>query len=165
MAPGMRTLMSRGVAYATLLAFLASTALVWARPASALSMKRETLTITSDQGKTEFSTEVALSPAEQELGLMYRTNIGDTDGMLFIYTKPQTIQMWMHNTYVPLDMVFINADAKVLRIEENAQPLSDRVISSGAAATAVLELKAGTAERLGLKPGNVVQSPSLSLAH
>ena len=124
-------------------------------------MKSETLVITSSSGKTEISTEIALTPADQEMGLMYRTSIGDNAGMLFIYPHPQTITMWMHNTYVALDMVFMSHDGAVTRIVANAEPLSDKVISSGGPATAVLELKGGTAQRIGLNPGDHIESAAL----
>lgn len=127
-------------------------------------MKRETLVISTRGGKTEIATEIAITPAEQEIGLMFRTSIGDNDGMLFIYNKPQLITMWMHNTYVPLDMVFMTRDGTVSRIEAEAEPLSDRVISSSTAAAAVLELKAGTARRIGLKAGDHIESPALHAA-
>ena len=127
-------------------------------------MRRETLVITTAAGKAEISTEIAVSPAEQQQGLMFRTSMGDSDGMLFVYAKPQTIQMWMHNTYLPLDMVFIRADGTVSRIEASAEPLSDRVIPSGGPALAVLELKAGTSSRIGLKPGDHIESASIHAA-
>jgi len=127
-------------------------------------MKRETLTISTSSGKTDIATEIAVTPAEQEIGLMFRTSIGDNDGMLFVYGKPQVITMWMHNTYVPLDMVFMARDGTVSRIEAEAEPLSDRVISSATAAAAVLELKAGTARRIGLKAGDHIESPALHAA-
>jgi uncharacterized protein len=124
-------------------------------------MKLETLVIATSAGKTEIATEIAVTPAEQEQGLMFRKTIGDNEGMLFTYAKPQIIQMWMHNTYVSLDLVFIRKDGTVSRIEANASPLSDRVIPSGGPAIAVLELKAGTAERIGLRPGDLIHAPSL----
>jgi uncharacterized membrane protein (UPF0127 family) len=65
--------------------------------------------------------------------------------------------MWMHNTYIPLDMVFIRADGTIARIEERAEPLSDRIISSGTAVAAVLELAGGASARLGIKPGDKVR--------
>jgi uncharacterized membrane protein (UPF0127 family) len=154
------TRLSGRVARAALLAVCAGASLANARPALAEAMRRETLVIVTAGGRSEISTEIALTPAEQELGLMFRTSMGENDGMLFIYPKPQTIQMWMHNTYVPLDMVFVRADGSVAHIEANAEPLSDRVISSDGAASAVLELKAGTAQRIGLRPGDHIETPS-----
>ena len=151
---------NKRVAIAALLAVGAGAALVGPGTAWSGPMKRETLVVATTSGKADISTEIALTVAEQEQGLMFRTSIGDSEGMLFIYDKPQIIQMWMHNTYVSLDMVFVAADGTVLRITPDTEPLSDRVISSGSKASAVLELKAGTAMRIGLKPGDHIQSPS-----
>jgi uncharacterized protein len=103
--------------------------------------------------------EVAEAPEEKSLGLMFRTELADGHGMLFPYDKSQDVSMWMHNTYIPLDMVFIRADGTVHRIESRAEPLSDRIISSGGPVTGVLELPSGSAERLGLKPGDHVRYP------
>ncbi len=124
-------------------------------------MRRESITLTTQAGPKTISAEIAKSAPEQEQGLMFRTHIGDDDGMLFVYGKPQEINMWMRNTYIALDMVFIGADGRVARIEEHAEPLSDRVISSGAMVLSVLELKAGTARRLGLQRGDSIAAPSL----
>ena len=136
---------------------------VWTPPNAtwAGSMRREPLFLTTQTGRTEISAEIAVTGPEQEQGLMFRTSMADTDGMLFVYDTAKDLSMWMHNTYVPLDMVFIRADGRVARIETNAEPLSDRVIESGSAVAAVLELKAGTAQRLSLKPGDKVESASL----
>jgi uncharacterized protein len=128
------------------------------------SMRRETVTLTMASGSKAILAEIAISGPEQEQGLMFRTRMGDDEGMLFTYPKPQSITMWMRNTYLALDMVFIGGDGRVVRIEENAEPLSQRVIASGELAQSVLELKAGAAERLGLKRGDKVSAPSLKLS-
>jgi uncharacterized membrane protein (UPF0127 family) len=122
-------------------------------------MRQDKLTIESAAGgpKHEFNVEVASSEQEKELGLMYRTSLGDGEGMLFPYPTERSISMWMHNTYIPLDMVFIRADGTIARIEERAEPLSDRIISSGTAVAAVLELAGGASARLGIKPGDKVR--------
>ena len=132
--------------------------------ARADNMRREIIVLNTQGGQTEIAAEIALSQPEQQLGLMFRTGMGDNEGMLFVYAQPQDLAMWMHNTYLALDMVFIRGNGTVARIEANAQPLSDRVIASGGAVRAVLELKAGTAQRLGLKAGDRVESPSLHAA-
>ena len=80
-------------------------------------------------------------------------------GMLFKFEPDQVITMWMHNTYIPLDMIFIKSDGRILRIAENTTPMSDRVISSGAPARGVLEVIAGTARKLGIAPGDRVAHP------
>lgn len=128
------------------------------------TMRRETLILISAGGRTEILTEIALTGPEQEQGLMFRTGMAENAGMLFIYEQTHDLSMWMRNTYLPLDMVFMRADGTIARIEASAEPLSDRVIASGSPVKAVLELKAGTAQRLGLKPGDRVDSPSLKAA-
>jgi uncharacterized membrane protein (UPF0127 family) len=115
--------------------------------------------LTTGAGSKMIDIEVAAMPDQQALGLMFRTSLADTKGMLFPYCRPRELTMWMRNTYIPLDMVFIRACGTVHRIEVNAEPLSERVISSGGPVTAVLELAGGAAERLGLKPGDKVRHP------
>jgi hypothetical protein len=79
--------------------------------------------------------------------------------MLFKFEPDQVITMWMHNTYIPLDMIFIRSDGRVLRIAENTKPESDNIISSGGPAAGVLEVIAGTARKLGLAAGDRVAHP------
>jgi uncharacterized membrane protein (UPF0127 family) len=100
--------------------------------------------------------EIAESDQEKALGLMFRTKLGDGDGMLFPYGASHEVTMWMHNTYIPLDMLFIRADGVIHRIEVNAEPLSDRIISSDGPVWAVLELAGGASQRLGIKAGDKV---------
>lgn len=109
--------------------------------------------------ETPIDVEMAEMPKEKELGLMFRTELADNQGMLFPYGAPQEVTMWMHNTYIPLDMVFIRADGTVHRIEQRAEPLSDRIISSEGQVSAVLEMAGGAAQRLGLKPGDRIRHP------
>lgn len=103
--------------------------------------------------------EVADTPEKQALGLMFRTSLADDRGMLFPHDAPREVQMWMKNTYIPLDMVFIRADGTVHRIEAKTEPLSERIIPSNGEVSAVLELAGGAAERLGLKAGDKVKHP------
>lgn len=116
-------------------------------------MRRDKLTLETTMGDVVIDIEVAETPAEKSLGLMYRTNVPEKSGMLFPYPQPNEITMWMRNTYISLDMVFIRADGVVHRIEANTEPMSEKVIGSVGPVTAVLELAAGAAERLSLKPG------------
>ena len=120
-------------------------------------MRRETLKLVTAQGEHVIDTEVTETPAEKAQGLMFRTQLADKAGMLFFYETPQEITMWMRNTYIPLDMVFIRADGTVHRIEAWTQPFSESIISSGPNVVACLELAGGAAERLGLKPGDRVE--------
>ncbi|HXF52535.1 MAG TPA: DUF192 domain-containing protein [Hyphomicrobiaceae bacterium] len=114
------------------------------------------LILRTESGDHVITIEIAETEAEKSLGLMYRTSVPEMTGMLFAYDHPQEITMWMRNTYVPLDMVFIRADGVVHRIEANTEPLSERIIASQGPVTAVLELVAGSAEKLKLKPGDRV---------
>lgn len=124
-------------------------------------MRVDRLTIEPAQGGAAKSLDVELAISDQEkaLGLMFRTELKDGEGMLFPYGVNREITMWMHNTYIPLDMVFIKADGTIHRIESRAEPLSDRVISSGGDVSAVLELAAGATDRLGIKAGDKVRHP------
>lgn len=132
-------------------------------PPAHAKMQQDTLRIVSAGGAEHaFTIEVATTEKEKALGLMFRTELSDNQGMLFPYTVERGLQMWMHNTYIPLDMLFIRADGTITRIEERAEPLSDRVISSGAPVLAVLEIPGGASARLGIKAGDKVRYPIFS---
>lgn len=122
-------------------------------------MRRDTVILVTAAGEHKIEAEVAETPAEKAVGLMFRRSVPDGTGMLFPYETAQEVTMWMRNTYVALDMIFIRADGVVHRIEARTEPLSERVIASQGAVTAVLELAGGAAERLGLKPGDRVIHP------
>jgi len=117
-------------------------------------MRRDRLTLITQSAQHTFEIEIADTPGQKARGLMFRTALPETHGMLFPYGDPQEITMWMRNTYIPLDMVFLTAEGIVHRIEARTQPMSDRVIASQGPVTAVLELAGGVAERIGLKPGD-----------
>jgi uncharacterized membrane protein (UPF0127 family) len=114
------------------------------------------LEIASKSGVHVFAVEMAATDAERMKGLMYRKSLPVGQGMLFDFKQDQSISMWMKNTYVSLDMIFIRADGTIARIAENTQPLSERIISSGGPVRAVLEVVGGTARKLGLAPGDRV---------
>ena len=124
-------------------------------------MKVEALTIEKAGGSAPLAFEIELAATDQEksVGLMFRTALADTSGMLFPYGSAQTVTMWMRNTYIPLDMLFIRTDGVIHRIEVRAEPLSERIISSEAPVFAVLELAGGATERLGIKAGDTVRHP------
>lgn len=117
--------------------------------------------VTADGTAHELYVEIARTPKQQEIGLMYRTSMAPDRGMLFPHTAPREATMWMRNTYISLDMIFILADGTIHRIEKNTQPLSERIIRSNGPVAAVLELVAGSADRLGLKPGDQVKHPDI----
>ncbi|MEO6040488.1 MAG: DUF192 domain-containing protein [Croceibacterium sp.] len=104
-----------------------------------------------------FRVEVARSDAEQQRGLMFRTALGADEGMLFPYDPPQTVSFWMHNTVIPLDIIYIGADHKVLNIAANATPYSDESLPSAGPVSAVLELNGGRAKALGIAAGIVIE--------
>jgi uncharacterized membrane protein (UPF0127 family) len=129
--------------------------------ASVFATGTGTLVLKTETGDHNFTIEVATTREEQALGLMFRRSLPENAGMLFIYQQPQPAAMWMKNTLIPLDMVFISPDGRVLRIETNTEPFSTAVIPSEGTVSAVLELNAGQADRIGLKRGDKVVYPGL----
>jgi uncharacterized membrane protein (UPF0127 family) len=129
--------------------------------AFALAAGAGTLVLQTDTGDHRFTVEVARTPQEKALGLMFRRSLPENRGMLFLYDRPQPAAMWMKNTFISLDMVFIAAGGRVHRIETHTEPLSTATIDSGGSVVAVLELKAGQADKIGLKPGDKVLFPGL----
>ena len=119
----------------------------------------QTLEIATKSGVQVFSVEIATTEEEKTTGLMYRKQLADGKGMLFDFSPEQEVSMWMKNTYIPLDMIFIRADGRILRIAENTEPLSTRIIPSGGLAKGVLEVIAGTAQKYGIAPGDRVAHP------
>ena len=115
-----------------------------------------TIEIQTENGVCRLSVEIADSPETQARGLMYRQKLAPNTGMLFLYAGPREITMWMRNTYISLDMVFIKNDGRVSRIARHTEPFSEALINSGGNVTAVLEIAAGEGERLGIKVGDVV---------
>jgi uncharacterized protein len=126
-----------------------------ALPADA--MRRESLTLITAQARHAIDVEITETPEEMQRGLMFRTHLAEKAGMLFTYDEPREVTMWMENTHIPLDMVFIRADGIVHRIQAWTEPFSRATISSRGNVLACLELAGGAAERLGLKPGDRVE--------
>lgn len=125
---------------------------------------KERAEIVTANGSYGFSVEIADSEEERAQGLMFRQSLGDREGMLFLYDREQYISMWMQNTYISLDMIFIKADGRVHHIAEHAEPFSEETIGSGGPVVAVLEVKAGTAKALGIKPGDRILHPYFTAA-
>lgn len=113
------------------------------------------LTITSTRGVHRFTVEVAKTPDQQEHGLMFVRHLEPHQGMIFPYDPPQAVAFWMHNTLIPLDIIFIRPDGTIIRIA-NARPLDDTPLPSGEPASAVLEIAGGRAAELGIAPGDKV---------
>jgi len=117
------------------------------------------LEIATVGGVHPFAVEVVDNDADRAKGLMYRKELPEGRGMLFDFHREQDVSFWMQNTYIPLDMIFIRADGRILRIQENAEPLSTRLIPSGGPVLGVLEVIGGTTRKLGIKPGDRVAHP------
>lgn len=117
----------------------------------------EPLTIVGRGGTHAFSVEVMRDDAGRSRGLMFRRTMAPESGMLFDFERDAPVAMWMKNTYLPLDMLFIRRDGTIARVAADTEPLSTRVIASGEPVLAVLELNAGTAAKLGIKAGDRVE--------
>jgi uncharacterized membrane protein (UPF0127 family) len=133
-------------------------AIVCANPA-VQAASFQPLEIVTKSGVQVFSVEMATTEEEKTQGLMHRKELADGKGMLFDFSPEQQISMWMKNTYISLDMIFIRADGRILRIAENTEPHSTKIISSGGLARGVLEVIAGTAQKYGIQPGDRVAHP------
>jgi uncharacterized protein len=123
------------------------------------AMAEERLVLVTAAGQRDIAIEVAATPEDMAVGLMFRTALPDGRGMLFPSAAPREASMWMRNTYIPLDMVFIRADGIIHRIEPMTQPLSEDIIASQGEVLAVLELAGGAAAKMGLKSGDRVIHP------
>nr|WP_204165347.1 DUF192 domain-containing protein [Methylobacterium radiodurans] len=121
--------------------------------------RTEPLTIATRAGPQRFDVEVMRNDADRARGLMFRRSMAPNHGMLFDFERVEPVAMWMKNTYLPLDMLFIRADGTVARVAADTEPLSTATILSGEPVLAVLELNAGTAARLGIRPGDRVEHP------
>jgi hypothetical protein len=137
-----------------LLACLFGAGAAWAFEESSLSVETST-------GSHQFTIEIARTPQEQGLGLMHRRELAPDFAMLFPFAQAREASFWMRDTYVSLDMVFIAEDGVVHRIERGTEPLSLRSVHSRGPVIAVLEFVAGTADRIGLEPGDIVIHPDL----
>ena len=124
-----------------------------AAPAAGL----EQLVIVSGGTRHVFQVEVMRTPDQRAKGLMYRNYMPEDRGMLFDFARTEPVAMWMQNTYLPLDMLFIRANGTISRIAERTEPLSTRTIPSGEPVLSVLEINGGVAEKLGIKPGDKVE--------
>lgn len=125
------------------------------------TFERDALTVETASGETHaFTVELARTPAQLAQGLMYRRTLPRDAGMLFLYGRDSVVTMWMKNTLIPLDMLFITRDGRIVHIAERAVPGSLRTISAGRPVAAVLELNGGTAARLGIREGDQVVHPA-----
>ncbi len=128
-----------------------------------VTFEKNELSIETAAGATHsFEVEVAVTLDQRAQGLMFRRTMAAEAGMLFLFGGSAPRAMWMKNTLIPLDMLFIDEAGKIVRIEERTVPHSLRAIVSGKPASAVLELNAGTASRLVIEPGDRVLHPAFN---
>jgi uncharacterized membrane protein (UPF0127 family) len=124
------------------------------------SQDTEKLMITTSSGKHIIAVEVAKTKAQQVKGLMFRQTMPRHHGMLFIFNNEKTVSMWMKNTYIPLDMIFVSKTGLVTDIAHDTTPFSEEIINSAGPAYAVIEVNAGVAREFDVKPGSQVQHPA-----
>jgi uncharacterized membrane protein (UPF0127 family) len=117
---------------------------------------QDTIDVVTRTGVHAFSVELATNAAERAVGLMFRKELPEGRGMLFDFQQEQPVQFWMHNTYISLDMIFIAADGRIVRVAQDAKPMSDDLIPSGRPVRGVLEVIAGTARKFGIAAGDRV---------
>lgn len=117
----------------------------------------EALTIVTQDGEHNFMVEIADEPAEQSRGMMFRDEMGEDTGMLFEFAEPKVSSIWMKNTALSLDILFVRENGKILKIVHSATPYSERSMHSGAVVGAVLELKGGRAQELGIEVGDTIK--------
>ena len=129
--------------------------------AQLVTFPKDTVTIETASGaKHQFNVELATSPQQISQGLMFRRQMAADAGMLFLF-DPHPAVFWMKNTYIPLDMIFIGTDGRILNIAERTIPLTETPVPASGPTRAVLEVNGGTAARLGLKPGDRVRHSQL----
>ena len=138
-------------------AFIILAFLVAAGPAMAADPR--VVEIATKTGVHAFAVELATTDAERAQGLMNRKELPEGQGMLFDFHRDQEVGFWMRNTYIPLDMIFIRSDGRIMRIAENTEPLSEKIVPSTTPVRGVLEVIAGTARKLGIAVGDRVAHP------
>lgn len=131
-------------------------------PAGEQGFEVQTLDIQTGSGILTYRIEMAVTQAQREQGLMFRTALPARWGMLFDFGETRDVAMWMKNTLIPLDMLFITENGQIGRIEANAAPQSLTIRPSGMPVRAVLELAGGEAARVGIKVGDRLIHPLFS---
>ena len=145
-----------------LLVFVVAGLTIGSSWADLLRFDKADLTIATASGPKLFHVEIAATEAQREQGLMYRPMMAADAGMIFLYDHPQQVAFWMKNTVIPLDMVFIGGNGRIVSIHERAVPFSEETIASGPDAQDVLEVNGGTVARLGIEVGDLVTGPALT---
>ena len=143
---------------------IAAIAWLFGQAAFAAECRPDALDLRWPGGTAHILVEIADSEDERAKGLMFRDSLAADHGMIFVYDSPRPVSFWMKNTLIPLDMLFIAADGRVLRIVEQARPMSETPIPSGEPAQFVLEVAGGTARARGITAGAQTRSPLITAA-
>lgn len=151
-----RRLLRAVLLYAACLAAGPHPAALGAGASAPVRFETSNLVVVTTQGRSDFTVELALSEAQRMQGLQGRRRLAADAGMLFDFQGTGPVMMWMKDTYVPLDMLFIDSGGRIVNIAEHTVPLSRTAVRSAGPVRAVLELNAGTAARLGIRPGDRV---------
>lgn len=152
----------RAVLIGLVRAFVLTSAVAWGAGAFAETPIDSTeLVVETSSGKHAFRIELAVNDRDRARGLMFRKELADDRGMLFDFGVDRPVAMWMKNTYIPLDMLFIRSDGTIADIARNTVPLSEAVIEAREPVRYVLEVAAGTAARISAAPGNRVTHPAI----
>ena len=151
-----------GLVRLTMIAGLLLAVVPWESRASDIRFERSELTVKTARGEHRFRVELALQRDQQAWGLQHRPFLAEDAGMLFVYDRDAPISMWMLNTLIPLDMIFIDANGRIVNIAERTRPKSLETIPSAGPVRAVLEVLGGTSQRLGIGPGDRILHPLLA---
>ena len=116
--------------------------------------------VNKEGGRNQFDVEVAKTFEQREVGLMFRNHLPENQGMLFVFEKNAPVSMWMKNTYIPLDILFIDKEGIVTNIAKNTVPHSLKLISSARPVVAALEINAMVSDKLGIKAGDKIENLS-----
>ena len=152
-----------GLAAASVICLSLQTPVAAQKQAMELPVHPEPLVAETDEGERSFTIEIADDPGERSRGLMFRQEMDEDHGMLFVFEESQPVGFWMKNTPLPLDLVFIDKDGKVQAIEKG-EPFSEAPIAPGEPVQFVLELNAGTAAEAGIENGDLIRHPAISQA-
>jgi uncharacterized membrane protein (UPF0127 family) len=148
---------------ALLALFFIVAAPAFAQQQQQMAFDKEPLAVQTASGKMlNFTVEIASTNEQRQYGLMYRKEMPENAGMLFDFGQSRRVTMWMENTILPLDMLFIDSKGVIRHIKENAVPFSEDIIDSMGEVKYVVELNAGTVKKLGIKTGDKVASATIT---
>ncbi len=148
-------LLARAIALlVSVMALITAFAVVVRAADGVVRLPAENVVVSTTAGDFTFAAELATSDKDRSVGLMFRRSMGERQAMLFYWDEPEPVSMWMRNTYIPLDMLFVTGDGTVVHVAADTVPHSLKTISANRDVSAVMEINAGTAARLGIRAGS-----------